>query len=373
MKIIVEAIVLGARGTGVARYLSNMLDCWSRKYNNNGYYLLMNTNNSSFDNVSQSVCRIAIPILQKRNIIWQQLAVPRIANQMRDAIYFGPNYTLPLALRIPSVLVIHDLSFFRFCQHRYFKNVLLKVLVRLSIKKANICFVDSEFIHQEALALFKEAIRNKVHVLHDAYQTDLLQKPSEDEIFLVKQKYQITAPYLLSVGLIFNRRLPEVLVKSFKEAREKYSPDLVLVLIGENRTLPYIDVSETIEKLKLKGKVIWLPRVSEEELKALYYGCGAFVYLSEYEGFGIPILEAMACEKNVVCSDIAVFKELFEDACYFARNNDVADIASKFHEALTQGVPKELLNKISHKFSWEHTATHAMQILDELHHSTIVS
>ena len=366
MNIIVEASVLGSEGTGVARYLSNMLTYWDHLFNEHKYYVLLKNNNFAFANESKSIIPIVIPYYQKRSLIWQQVAVPRIAKQFKNAIYFAPNYTLPLALKMPSVLVIHDLSFFHHKQHRYFKNVFLKVLVEMSINKATLCITVSHFIKQEAIALFKSKISNKLHVIHNSYDDSFLKCPDKMEINQVMQKYGITSDYLLSAGLIFTRRLPEVLLQSFKQLIEKGNQNLILVLIGENRTCPCINIDRLIEKLGLKDNVRWIPRISEEELKALYYGCKAFVYLSEYEGFGIPILEAIACRKNVVCSDIEVFRELFAGACYFADNKSPAQIASKLIEAMKVNISEEQMRQCLSRFNWEKSAAEAMQIIMKL-------
>lgn len=366
MNIVVEASVFGSEGTGVARYLSNMLKYWDHFFNEHKYYVLLKNNNFAFANESKSIIPIVIPYYQKRNLVWQQLAVPRIANQFKNTIYFAPNYTLPLALKMPSVLVIHDLSFFHYKQHRYFKNVFLKVLIRMSINKANLCLTDTHFIEKDALSIFNKKIDKKINVVYLAYQNSFLEPSNLIDSKQIMQKYSITSDYFLSVGLIFTRRLPEILLQSFKQLIEKDNQNFMLVLVGENRTCPYINLDRLIEKLGLKNNVNWIPRVSEEELKTLYYGCKAFVYLSEYEGFGIPILEAIACRKNVVCSDIEVFRELFTGACYFADNKNPAHIASKMIEAMKVNIPEEKLRQCLSRFSWEKSAAETMQIMQSL-------
>ena len=366
MNIIIEASVFGAEGTGVSRYVSNLLSCWDRKHNEHRWYLLLKNSNTESVHNFNSVSKIVIPGYQKRNLMWQQCKVPGLVNQWKNGIYFAPNYTLPLALKLPSVLVLHDLSFFRYPQHRYFKNALLKVLVRLSVNKAHQCLVDSDFIRQEALALFKDRIKEKLHMVHIGYQDTFLMSPAETAMVNTRQKYGITSDYLLSVGLIFSRRLPVTLLQAFKKFHDEYNHNMMLVLVGENRTHPAIDIKMLINQLQMKDKILWIPRVSEQELKALYHGCRVFMYLSDYEGFGMPILEAMACRKNVVCSDIGVFRELFSGACYFVHNKDPLQIVSKINEAMKTGMSEEALQQCLGRYSWERCADETMRIINEV-------
>src|SRR4030042_2854671 len=146
MNIIVEGSVCDERATGVARFLNNILTVWTAQYKKYSYYVMKRSNILLPGMKDYSVNKVIIPWISKRNIMWQQLLVPRLVNDMQNAVYFAPNYTLPLGINIPAVLVIHDVSFFRYRQSGYFKNLFLKVLIRLSFRKADACIAVSQFI-----------------------------------------------------------------------------------------------------------------------------------------------------------------------------------------------------------------------------------
>jgi len=365
MKIIIEGSALEKRGTGVSRYLINLLDLWLKNYSHKFYILIKD------DNIISNIKAhyIYLPYFQKRNLLWQQLIIPKIVNQINDGVYFAPNYTLPLSINIPSILAIHDLSFFKYKQHTLLKNGLLKILVKKSIMKATKCITISDFIKREILDYFKEIDRNKIEVIYLGCQSNFYQDIDEGKLEEVKQKYNILGDFLLSVGLIFNRRCPEKLLNVFKKLIEGCNLNLYLVIIGENRTIPRLNLKELVSNLGISGKVIFIPYVEEEELRIFYRLCKALIYFSDYEGFGLPILEALASRKKVICSDIEVFHEIYKEGCFYVNHNENDEIiAQRIYEILLreEGIIK--YSKWIDEYKWEKTADKTMKILTSLFH-----
>lgn len=362
MKIIIEGSALEKRGTGVSRYLINLLNLWLKNYSHKFYILIKD------DNLISDVKAhyIYIPYFQKRNILWQQLIIPRIVNQINDAVYFAPNYTLPLFIKLPSLLAIHDLSFFKYKQHTLLKNALLKILVKKSIMKASKCITISDFIKREILDNIKGLSSNKVEVVYLGCQSNFYNDIDDSQLEKVRQKYSILGDFLLSVGLIFNRRCPEKLLKVFKKLIERHNLNLYLIIIGENRTIPRLNLKEIVKNLSISGRVIFIPYVEEEELKIFYKMCKALIYFSDYEGFGLPILEVLASRKKVICSDIEVFHEIYKDGCFYVNHKERDEVLSdRIYEILEK---EEALMKTNrcNGYKWEKTAERTMEILESL-------
>lgn len=361
MRIVIEGNTLEEKGTGVSRYLYNLLDFWIKNYSHKIYILIKKNNLISRLNASY----IYLPYFQNRNIIWQQLIIPRVVNQIDKAVYFAPNYTLPLCLNKPSLLAVHDLSFFLYKQHSLFKNILLKALVKKSIEKATKIVSISHFIKKEILQRFQNIQENKIEVVYLGCQSNFL--GDEEDFLQLKNKYQISSDFLLSVGLIFNRRQPVKLLRVFKNLISNFKLNLSLVIIGENRTIPKIDLKEVIHSLNLNNRVILIPYVEEKELISFYRYSRALIYFSEYEGFGLPIVEALANNKKVICSDIEVFRELYGDACFYVNHKDDEEIISeKIYQILNLKEPIEEIKKCLLKYNWSATASYTMKIIESL-------
>ncbi len=160
---------------------------------------------------------------------------------------------------------------------------------------------------------------------------------------------------ILFVGLILNRRhLPE-LITAMKQLPEDY----LLVLIGKNRTWPHQDLAAIAQTLGLENRVRIVEYVSDKVLNDYYQLADLFVYLSEYEGFGIPPLEAMSYDLPVVLSRAPAMSEIFEGAALFVDSINPAEIAKQIQAALNVEAGEQRRTKarsLVDQYSWERTA-----------------
>jgi glycosyltransferase involved in cell wall biosynthesis len=176
-----------------------------------------------------------------------------------------------------------------------------------------------------------------------------------------------TAFNVLFVGSIFNRRhLPE-LIRAFGPLARKY-PAAMLDLVGENRSHPHQNLTSVIENEGLAGRAQWRPRVTEEELGALYGGARAFAFLSEYEGLGLTPLEAIAMGVPAVLLDTAVARESCGDAALYVPLEDHGQ-ATRALEALLfdDAVRRRLLAAapdVLSRYSWPRAARDTLAVLE---------
>jgi glycosyltransferase involved in cell wall biosynthesis len=178
----------------------------------------------------------------------------------------------------------------------------------------------------------------------------------------------VDGPLLLTVGSIFNRRrLPELLRAAAVLARRV--PGVRLDVVGENRTQPPLDLDLAVRRLSLAGRVRFEGFVSEEELALRYAAADAAVFLSEYEGFGLPALEAMARGVPVVVSDRPSLSEIFAPAALVVDPRDVTAIAAALERALGDGPLRHALvrraRELAARHSWNETALLTRRILGE--------
>jgi glycosyltransferase involved in cell wall biosynthesis len=178
----------------------------------------------------------------------------------------------------------------------------------------------------------------------------------------------VRGPLLLSVGTILNRRrLPELL-RAFAHLLRR-RPELTLEVVGENRTQPRLDVARRVAELGLAGRVRVSGYLPEGELARRYAAADLAVYLSEYEGFGIPVLEAMAHGIPVVTSERPATGELFAGAARLVDPSDAGAIAQALDALLSDPEERDRLaargRALAARHSWAAAATRTRRVLAE--------
>jgi len=196
-------------------------------------------------------------------------------------------------------------------------------------------------------------------------------QPVEDEATIegVKARYHIRGEYVLYVGTLQPRknlgRLLEAVALLRKEARRGEAPSLIIA--GRKGWL-YDPVFQQVERLGLEGEVVFPGYVPQEDLPALLSGARLFVFPSLYEGFGLPVLEAMACGTPVVCSNVSSLPEVAGDAALLVDPLDVEGMAEAMNRLLQdEGLRAELVERgyrQVRRFSWERCARATLAVLE---------
>ncbi len=176
----------------------------------------------------------------------------------------------------------------------------------------------------------------------------------------VLKKFKIQQDYFLFLGTLEPRKNPFILIKAFHLFKKETLLPIQLVFAGKKGWL-YTHVLEYISKNNLEDSVIFTNYISEEEKQILLNHTKAFLFLSRYEGFGIPPLEALKLGVPTLLSDIPVFHELFLDNVYYANTNDIKDISQKMEDILIH--PIQINTNLFEKFSWKISANKLVKIL----------
>lgn len=294
---------------------------------------------------------------------WQEFLLPRAAGRRKIEIFHGTRFFVPAGLRCPSVVTIHDVAFKKFPAFvtpqagRSFDG-----LVTSSIKRANAVIVPSQTTKADLIELYglsEETIR----VIPDAASVELKPVTEIARIEAVKEKFSIKGKFILFVGTIEPRKNLSCLLEAYHGAKIK--DDYTLVICGGTGWL-YQDVFVQAEKLGLKEKVVFTGHVPLDEMACLYTVCEAFVFPSLYEGFGLPVLEAMQFGKAVITSNTSSLAELFKDAGYLIDPRDAHALSRGLERVLLDaGLRKELEAKSTQKarqFSWDTTARETLEV-----------
>ena len=245
--------------------------------------------------------------------LWYRLRLPlpvQLVTGQLD-LFHSPDFVLPpVAGNIPTLLTVHDLSFVHY--PHTFPRVLVDYLnqvVPWSVARATHILADSEATRQDLLSVWGVPAE-KVTVLSLGVNQSF-QPASQADITAVRRRYQLDdAPYLLSVGTVQPRKNYQMLIQAFAAVAQQW-PHTLAIAGGQGWL--YEEMMAEIERQNLTGRVRFIGFVADADLPALYSGADLFLLPSLYEGFGLPLLEAMACGTPVITSDASCLPEVVVD------------------------------------------------------------
>jgi glycosyltransferase involved in cell wall biosynthesis len=351
----VDARELSGRPTGTGRYLRSLLRQWTA---HNEDRFLAYFNGPPPDDPVLRHPRVEVRALgsgRERGIFWQERRLAPAAQSDGLDVFFSPAYSCPLSLDIPRVTAVHDLSFFARPDDFTMADALRRrVLVGASIGVSRSVLACSAFTEREIGSRFPDATARVVHVPLAADDLPPAVPRADARACL-----GTSGPFLLTAGAILNRRCLPTLLQAAAQLRRAW-PDLVLDVVGENRTHPAIDIPRLLRRLGLESTVRLSGFVSEADLVLRYSAADVAVFLSEYEGFGLPALEAAAFEVPLVTSTRPSLSQIFADAALLAEPRDPLAVAAAIGRVLAEPDLREDLRRrgkaLAARHSWRTTA-----------------
>jgi len=298
--------------------------------------------------------------------LWTQFALPLrlLFGLSKPDVFFTPSHYAPRFTNIPQYISIMDMSFMHYPELFTVKDrTQLTQWTAYSAKKAHKIFTISEFSKKEIVKYYDIA-QEKVVVTYPGYdKTKYLISNIKYQIGekkLLQKKYNIHKDYLLFVGTLQPRKNIVGLINAYKliMQKAKYGP-LNLVIIGKKGWL-YEEIFSTVSNLQIEDKVHFLDFVPENDLAAFYRNAACFVLPSFYEGFGIPVIEAMACGCPTIVSNVSSLPEIGGDATICVDPYEIESMASGIESVLGK---KDLRRSLIEKgllrvkrFSWKSCA-----------------
>jgi len=377
MRMGIDGRPLERERTGVARYLLGLLRMWAKEHRAHEYYLYFE-HEVPTDPILDEACftkrlPVRLPLLRQniRQLLWEQTILPLAARRDRVDLLFSPGYTLPALFGGPAAVTIHDVSYEAHPEwSRMAQRWRLRTFSRLAARRARVVLTDSEFSKQELLKYYRLPA-SKIRVVPLAANDFPGPHPAGEAGKYVKDRFGLNEDYLLFVGSIFPRRRIPTLLEAFELALKDGGPTL-LVLIGEDCLRRSFDLPQAIEALNLRlGRraVVHFPRVDDSDLQCLYKGATAFIFLSEYEGFGLTALEAMACGTPVISARTSSIPEVVGEAALLVCDPTDAVQVSQAILAVSGDAEKRAemvrrgLSQAS-RFSWRRCAEETLRVLE---------
>lgn len=368
MKIAIDISQICYQGSGVARYVEQLIQHLIKNDNNNQYLLYGNSMRQKkilldFINKMKKINRnieykvITMP-QTLADILWNKLHILPIENLIGKVdLFHASDWVEPPVKKALKVTTIHDLLVFKYPS--YFTQEIIdtqKRRISWVLTESDMVIVDSHTTKKDLIELF-DFPQEKIRVVYPGISSDF-KKQTEENMKEVREKFNLKKPYILSVGTREPRKNVDKTIEAFDKIKDSINYDLIIV--GKLGWGP--------DKRSADNRVKLLGYVDDRYLPSLYSAASCFVYPSLYEGFGFPILEAMACGCSVVTSKGGSLSEVGGKYAQYVDPLDSKSIASGIKKII-EGLDKKTLNEAAtwaKSFNWDNTAKEIIKIYNTL-------
>jgi len=353
---------------GISHNLYNLISYLSQFPEDSQYFLFTSgrTNRSWPKNVKEIVIRWP-HLSANMEKIWEEIFLPLGLIFKKIELFHGPRFMIPRACPCKTVVTIHDLGFKIMPEciinsaYIYFDS-----RTKLAVSKADRIIAVSENTKNDLIKLYN-ASEDKITVIHWGIDQSFQPCNDRSSIGRIKNKLGIDKEFILFVGTIEPRKNLVRLIKAFDKLKMKR--EYRLVIAGCKGWL-YEEVFATVKELNMEKDIIFTGYVHDNELPFLYSAAELFICPSLYEGFGLPVLEAMACGVSVVTSNVSSLPEVAGDAAILVDPYDVEAIAKAMEQVLEDSnLRKEMIEKgfeRAEKFSWQDTVKKTLDVYKQV-------
>jgi glycosyltransferase involved in cell wall biosynthesis len=374
VRIGVNALQLTARNSGVGQYIYQMVSSLLSSgtdqfqiYSSNG---MAPAEWSSRRNVDIKEIPFRKEQLILRNL-YELFFFGAALGRDKLSLFWSPDTKLPIFLPsdIPYVVTVHDLAILREPEtYKLSRVVYWRKLFKHAIQRSALVVADSNATRDDLMELM-DVPPEKIRVIYCGVSPRFRLIDDQDYLARVARKYSLPKQFLLFVGLFSPRKNIAGILQAYAILKKKHQVSHHLVMVGE-RGWRYRADLELVQRLGLESDVVFPGFVEDEDLPAVYNLADVFIFPSLYEGFGLPVLEAMACGTPVVTSDLSALPEVVGDAGVLIDPRDPEEIASGVYRLLSNsklasGLARAGLERSSH-FTWTNAARELMAVFQEL-------
>ncbi len=305
----------------------------------------------------------------RSKLAWDYVSLPIAVAQERIDLFWTPSYIVPFTIRCKSVATVLDLAYLTMPQSYEPLDVLyMRLAMPGSFRRASALLSISEHTRRDLVRLFPFT-EEKAVVTPLGIDVSYWQRHSREMENDVRSRYSLPQPYIFYAGSLSPRKGVPYLLQAFAELKRNRRIPHCLVFTG-GWSWGNVGVHRLVETLGLRDQVVLLNEVPAEHMAILYRLADLFVYPSLYEGFGLPVLEAMACECPVVCSNMTSLPEVAGDAAILVDPRDAGGLAEVMYWVLTDEAARADLKqrglRRSECFTWEATADKTLQVFEKV-------
>lgn len=360
---------------GPEKYTYNLINSLAKIDHENQYVLFFNKNPGKdyFDKLTYYNSSFT-SVLVESKISWTQVGLARELHKRPIDLFFTAVHTMPIfkPQKLKIVGMIHGLEY-RFSKKTLnpIKNWLLGKPEWYLTKYSDALIVPTSSVKDEIVKKgWLDRDNPKISVINEGV-SDIFYKRDETEVSNIRKKYNLgNSRYLLYVSTIQPRKNIPGMVAAYADAINK-NPDLkdTKMLIVGKAGWDYEESLNSPKKYNVEKNVLFLGRLPDEELPPLFSGALGYINVSLEEGFGLPLLEAMACETPTLVSNLACFKEIGEELPLYVRPTDIDEISNSIALLFHGGYKKEKISPAkarAQKFTWINSAQKTLDVFKQV-------
>jgi len=373
MKILIDGRMYGLEHAGIGRYVEQLVKNLTILDTKNDYVILLRKRYFDILKFPKNWKKVLANISHYSFL--EQIQLPIIIYKERADLVHFPHFNIPILYFGKFVVTIHDLikhtskgkeTTTRDPWLYWFKYLGYKLVFNQAIKRASKIIVPSEFVKEDLVKTYG-LLKDKVVVTYEGVEDKLKETRQNAKIL---EKYGIKNPFVIYTGSLYPHKNVERLVEAVVHLNNIYHLSISLVVVCA-RNVFYERFKQKIREMKAENFVNLVGFVPDEDLAVLYNEAEAFVFPTLSEGFGLPGLEAMSSGCPVICSDIPVLREIYNDAAVYFDPLNVKEIAGRIKELMAFGSEekKKLANKgfkQAKKYSWEKMAKETISVYESL-------
>ena len=347
----------GSKGTyrqaGIHSYIDGLLSQLKDKDPRFSYTAFVGSNDEDkYNEIMTYEAPDAVDTSPFTRVLWEQFVLPRITMRERVDLLHGMAFVTPFLSVAPTVVTVYDLSFLRFPRRiNRMNRIYLSLFTRISCINARRIIAISEHTKKDLVSLL--GVNNKkIDVIYPGLAANL-ERASEKSVAQFRERKGLPDRFIFYLGTIEPRKNLSVLIHAYN----KIKPQNVKLICAGAKGWLYEEVFRVVEELHLSRDVVFPGFVPKDELPLWYSACSVFVYPSAYEGFGLPVLEAMACGAITITTDAASLPEVAGKAALLVPPGDVDILADCIDNVIhAKGNYNELRDtgpEQAARFSWE--------------------
>lgn len=329
------------RNAGISRYIYNLLEGLAAIPSDQEYTVFVSgeqaANAASSQFGASSHMRIAAAprgtSRPMRRIAWEQATLPSALSRLGADVFHAPANILPSGLRCASVVTVHDLAFLRYPEFfRPSRRLYQRWFTARSVRRASRIVAVSESTRQDLIELL-HVPEERIDVIYPGIPADFRPIEDEQQINAFRERHHLPARYLLFLGTLEPRKNLTTLLEAYAALRAA-DPDAPALVIAGAKGWYYDTLFARVHTLKLEQAVTFAGYVTREEQPLWYAGAEVFIYPSWYEGFGIPVAEALACGTPTITSNVSSLPEAAGPVALQVAPGDAEGLARAMHRVL---------------------------------------
>jgi glycosyltransferase involved in cell wall biosynthesis len=364
MRIAINALAMKRELHGVGNYIRNLVWAFSRVDSENEYFIFGSSENLCHLEGLRRQFHIELapnnPVLR---VAWEQTVLPLRLSRIRADVYHGPAFVAPLMKTCGQVVTIHDMTS-RLVPERHplHRRLYMRAMIPAAIRRSDRVIADSESTKRDILD-FEWAEEERICVVHLGVDGRFERVRDRKNLAEIREKYRLPREFILFVGAIEPRKNVETLVDAY--LADSLSDRFDLVLAG-SLGWGYSGLMQKLAVSRVKGCIRMPGYIDDTDLPSLYTAAAAFVYPSLCEGFGLPVLEAMACGAPVITSCVSSLPEVAGEAAILVDPTDMGALASALQRVLKDRELQEELSRRGQEraklFTWDQTAKKTLEV-----------